>query len=66
MGKHCWVAQFLCAGHSDGFLPLQCANLSQWRLMTRTSRGVFGVRKLSEDEQNLAALRQRGPHEQRR
>lgn len=66
MGKHAWVAEFLCSDHAGGFLPLLCANLNQWKLMTRTAPGIFGVRKLSEDEQNLRVLKARELREQRR
>jgi hypothetical protein len=63
VGRHAWVAEFLCQEHAGGFLPLLCANLNQWRLYARTAPGVYGVRKLSEEEQNLRALK---AHEQHR
>jgi len=36
-----------------------CANLNQWRLHSRTAAGVYGIRKLSESEQNIRALKAR-------
>jgi hypothetical protein len=42
-----------------------CANLSQWKLLSKTDQGVYGIRKLSEQEQNSRALKARA-HERRR
>lgn len=60
LGTHCWVAEFLCDEHRNGqYLPLTCANLSQWKILSRTAPGIYGVRKLSQEEQNLRASKMR-------
>ena len=64
IGRHAWVAEFRCQEHKpSGGFALIAANLSQWRVYARTAQGIYGVRKLSEEEQNLRALKD---HEQRR
>lgn len=66
LGTHAWVAEFLCDDHRNGeFLPLTCVNLHQWKILSRTAPGVYGVRKLSEDEQNLKASKMRERAERR-
>lgn len=59
-GRHAWVARFVCEHcKGDRFLAMLCANLNQWRLHSRTEQGVYGIRKLSESEQNIRALKAR-------
>lgn len=43
--------------HAGGFLPLMSANLNQWKMVCKTAKGVYGVRKLTEAEQNEKAIR---------
>ena len=62
IGKHAWVGRFLCRDHAGDFLPMLCANMSQWRIFSRTDQGVYGMRKLDEAEQNLRVLKAREQH----
>jgi hypothetical protein len=65
LGTSAWVAEFHCKEHQAAVPAMLCANLSQWRVLSRTGRGIYGLRKLSEDEQNLRVLKAREAREKR-